>query len=194
MDFSAAANSLSSFLVATPVVALLAAVSTAIFAYIRYTKEQEHQRKTMLNALFAELANVYEHCVYAAYELPANTGDLFTKKKRLRWAKHGFQKSSSESSLRSTVDIGKLGFLNAKNIQSLIQFELKLRNDNLFIDQILDKEEEITREKLHELSSRLKSRVKQSAVLLEALVESRSELNQVFQEIKGRLPALSLNV
>ena len=180
------------FIFATPVVALMIAVATAIFAFIRFIREQEHQRKTTLNALFAEIANIFEHCVYAANGLPLESIDLFEVKKKLRWAKHGFSKSSSDSALRSAGDIGRLGFLDATNIQLLIQFELKLRNDNLFIDLILEDEKNISEKNLDELNHRLISRIHQAAILLEGLVASKPELYRAFSDLKNQLPIMKI--
>lgn len=79
---------------------LPAAAGTAIFAYFRYVREQERQRRTLLNALFAELANMFEHYTYAAADLPADASDTFELKKRLRWSKYG--------AVRSASDVGKM--------------------------------------------------------------------------------------
>ncbi len=48
--------------------ALVVALFTAIFAYVRYTREQQHQQRTLLNSLFAELGNILENNTYAAVE------------------------------------------------------------------------------------------------------------------------------
>ena len=69
--------------------ALVVALFTAIFAYVRYTREQQHQQRTLLNSLFAELGNILENNTYAAVELPIDSWDWFELKKRLKWATFG---------------------------------------------------------------------------------------------------------
>ena len=66
--------------------AVILAFITAIFAYWRYTREQQHHRNTLLNALFGELANIYEHYTYNAFELPCNVENNNELKKRLSWS------------------------------------------------------------------------------------------------------------
>jgi hypothetical protein len=57
--------------------ALIIAAAAATFAYYRYLQEQKHQRSTLLNALFSEIANIYEHYSYAAHEIPTTLEDEF---------------------------------------------------------------------------------------------------------------------
>lgn len=162
--------------VSTSIIALL----TAIFAYFRYVREQEHQRSTILNALFAELANVFQHCTYASYELPVQSSDAFELEKRLRWAKHG--------TLRSANDISKLGFLSALNVRSLLQIELSMRNDNSYIDQLIQSGELPASERIDVVKRRLLLRADEANKLLSSLVKNRPELEAALESTKDQLP------
>lgn len=164
------------------VAALIVALATAVFAYVRYVREQEHQRRTLLNALFAELANVVEHYTYAALELRVDARDGFEIRKRLKWSKYG--------PLRAANDIGKLGFLNASSVEALLQLELRIRNDGLLLDQLLEERTVPPREQLAEASARLRARAGDAAALLDELVASRPELLPALAAMKGRLPGL----
>ncbi len=160
--------------------ALVVALFAAIFAYGRYTREQRNQQQTLLNALFAELGNILEHYTYAASELPIDSQDQFELKKRLKWATFG--------PLRSVNDIGKLGFLDASNIKSLLQLELLNRNDNTYLNQLLEDEDGRTKERLVDIKGRLRARAKSAASLLEGLVAKKPELTRAMEELKGQLP------
>jgi hypothetical protein len=162
--------------------ALVIAALTAVFAYWRYTREQKHQRTTLLNALFAELANIFEHYTYAAFELPVDTSDTFELKKRLRWSRYG--------GVRSTSDVGKLGFLDAPNIKALLQLELRIRNDNVLLDQLLECIPDLTSHRLHDTRNRLRQRVSDADWLLKKLVAGRPRLERVFVNLKKELPSI----
>ena len=160
--------------------ALVVALLTAIFAYARYVREQEHQRKTLLNALFAELANILEHYTYAAFELPTDTTDPFELKKRLKWSKYG--------PMRSANDVGKLGFLDATSVTALLQLELLMRNDNTYLDQLLENESNLTRDRLMVAQRRLSQRAADANSLLKQLVAKRPELKRALADLKKQLP------
>lgn len=160
--------------------ALVIALITAIFAYFRYVREQEHQRKTILNALFAELANILQHCTFAAYELPSNSTSPFDLEKRLRWAKHGM--------LRSANDVTKLGFLSASNVCALLQLELSMRNDNSYLDQLIPLAGLHSSEHISIAQRRLLQRAHQASELLGSLVDSNPRLRAPFAALKNELP------
>lgn len=162
--------------------ALLIAAFTAMFAYVRYIREQEHQRRTLLNALFAELANILEHCAYAAAELPTDPMETSELKKRLQWSKYG--------SLRSASDVTRMGFLDASSIKALLQLELRLRNDGLLLDQMLKDLVEITEPNLWDMRGRLVRRVADVSWLLNQLVTKRPELKSTLKNIEKELPIL----
>jgi hypothetical protein len=125
--------------------ALIIAAAAATFAYYRYLQEQKHQRSTLLNALFSEIANIYEHYSYAAHEIPTTLEDEFEIQKRLRWSSYG--------KISSISDIEKLGFLSALNIKALLQLGLLIRNDDMLLQQLQEKKEEITPERLKYLKT-----------------------------------------
>lgn len=162
--------------------ALIIAACTAAFAYYRYVREQEHQRRTLLNALFGELANVLEHCTYAAVELPTDHADVFELKRRLRWSKYG--------QLRSVNDVGKMGFLDASSIKALLQLELRLRNDAIVLDQFLEDLPSATTERLLNMRRRLAHRVLDVHWLLKRLVDSRPELERALVDLRKELPVV----
>jgi hypothetical protein len=166
--------------------ALVIAALTAVFAYLRYVREQEHQRTTLLNALFAELASIFEHYTYAAFELPIDPSGAFELKKRLRWSKYG--------GLRSTNDVGKLGFLDASNIRALLQLELRIRNDNALLDQLLEGIPDLTSRILQDTKNRLRQRIADAGWLLKQLVDKRPELERVLADLKKELPNIGANI
>jgi hypothetical protein len=163
--------------------ALLIAACTALFAYIRYAREQEHQRRTLLNALFAELANILEHYTYAAAEFPTDSADVFELKKRLRWSKYGV--------VRSANDIGKMGFLDASSIKALLQLELRIRNDAILLDQLLEDAPSATPPRLRSVKARLEARVADAGWLLNQLVAKRSALKQALADLTRDLPVIT---
>jgi len=160
--------------------ALIVAAATAVFAFYRYMQEQRHQRETLLNSLFAELANIYEHYSYAAFELPLIPENRFEVQKRLRWSAYG--------DIESTEDIEKLGFLDAVNIKALLQLGLLIRNDNLLLKQLLENEADITQDRLQYLRERFLMRVKNAERIIGELISSYPRLNPVFDKIKSTLP------
>jgi hypothetical protein len=70
------------------------ALAVAWIGYKRYLGEQADQQETLLNALFGELANIYEHYSYAASELPTDTSDAKELRLRLNWSKYGDMQST----------------------------------------------------------------------------------------------------
>lgn len=162
--------------------ALLVAGLTAVFAYIRYVREQEHQRRTLLNALFAELANILEHYTYAAAEFPTDATDDFELKKRLRWSKYG--------AVRSANDIGKMGFLDASNIKAFLQLELRIRNDAIVLDQLIENVSAATPPRLQDVKARLRYRADDAGWLLQQLIARRPALSKTLADVKKELPVL----
>ncbi|GHG08175.1 hypothetical protein [Thalassotalea marina] len=160
--------------------AVVVAAAAAIFAYYRYIQEQKHQRDTLLNSLFAEIANIYEHYTYAAHEIPLDMDDQFELFKRLRWSAYG--------NVNSTGDLGKLGFLSASNIKALIQLTLLIRNDDLLLDQLQKNKEDINQERLEYLRERFKMRIRNSENIITDLVNQHPKLKPVFEEVKRHLP------
>lgn len=163
--------------------ALLVAAGTAVFAYFRYVREQEHQRRTLLNALFAELANILEHYTYAAAELPTDAADVFELKKRLRWSKY--------CGVRSASDVGKMGFLDVSSIKALLQLELRIRNDAILLDQLIEDVSRATPSRLRGIRTRMAYRVVDAGWLLDRLVDSRPALAQTLSDLKRQLPIIS---
>jgi len=170
--------------IATSIYAFTSAVGlaflTAVFAYWRYTREQKHQQDALLNALFGELANIYEHYTYASFELPLDPKDQQELKKRLKWSIYG--------NLRSTKDVTRFGFLNASDINSLLQLELRIRNNDLLIQQYLDDMPSVSNEQLKYMQHRLKLRMTDSYGLLERLFVKSPRLRNIFSDIKRGLP------
>jgi len=170
--------------IATSIYAFTSAVGlaflTAIFAYWRFTREQRHQQDTLLNTLFGELANIYEHYTYASFELPLDPKNQHELEKRLKWSIYG--------SLRSTKDLTRFGFLNASDINSLLQLELRIRNNDLLIRQYLNDLPSVSNEQLQYMQHRLKLRMADSDGLLERLFVKSPKLRKVFSDIKRGLP------
>lgn len=158
--------------------ALIIAAAAAIFAYYRYLQEQKHQRNTLLNSLFSEIANIYEHYSYAAHEIPTTLEDEFEIQKRLRWSFYG--------KISSISDIEKLGFLSALNIKALLQLGLLIRNDDMLLQQLQEKKEEITPERLKYLKGRFKDRIENSERIISELIKSYPHLHPIFENIKSQ--------
>lgn len=157
---------------------IIAAAAAATFAYYRYLQEQKHQRSTLLNALFSEIANIYEHYSYAAHEIPTTLEDEFEIQKRLRWSSYG--------KISSISDIEKLGFLSALNIKALLQLGLLIRNDDMLLQQLQEKKEEITPERLKYLKGRFKDRIENSERIISELIKSYPHLHPIFENIKSQ--------
>lgn len=159
---------------------LIVAAGAAVFAFWRYVGEQNRERQTLLNALFAELANILEHYTYAAAEFPTDETDAFELMKRLRWAKYG--------SVRSANDVGKMGFLDASSIKALLQLELRIRNDAIELDQLIEDVSSATPSRLRGTRARLADRVGDVGWLLNRLVDKRPALAEVLTDLKKELP------
>ncbi len=163
--------------------ALVVAFFTAIFAYRRYIHEQKQQGKMILNSLFGELSNIVEHYCYAAFELPKDCSDIPEMKMRLRWSMYG--------KLRSTNDVTRFGFLDASDIRALLQLELRIRNDNILleqcVEQLLDPPNSISEKQIDFVRNRLASRIEDAMRLLNRLFREQPQLKEVFNDMKDEI-------
>ncbi len=162
--------------------ALLVTLVAAWVGYRRYLHERAHDQETLLNALFGELANIYEHYTYAAHELPTDTSDAKELRLRLQWSMYG--------GLQSTQQVSRYGFLNAADIRLLLQLGLRIRNSDRFLELLLA---DLSAVKRHDLSSatvRMRYVINTTHQLIHRLVSKRPRLQKILLEIENDLPSI----
>ena len=162
----------------TVVVTLIAAWA----GYKRYLRERDHQREALLNALFGELANIFEHYSYAVVELSKCTLSGSDELRiHLEWSMYG--------TLHSTQEISRYGFLSAADIRLLLQLGLRVRNNDQLIRILLERRlASISDDR--SLRSRMRYTLDTTRQLLDRLVKKRPKLESILIEIKKDLPAI----
>jgi hypothetical protein len=161
---------------------LLVSCLVALFGYRAYVRQRRHEQEALLSALFGELANLYEHCIYVAYELPSADSDPNLLKRRLQWGKYG--------SFRFANDVTRYGFLNASDIRLLLQLSLRVRNTDQLFDLFLVDLTKVTQGDLSYSVQRLKYTIATAEGLMSRLVERRPKLASIVDSIKKDLPAI----
>jgi len=90
---------------------------------------------SLLRALYAELLHIREHYGYAVSELPATTlqeaSDPVVWRCSLIWAKYG--------DVGFVKEFQRYGFVDATEIQFLLQISLRRRNTDNLLDLLLEK-------------------------------------------------------
>jgi len=160
--------------------ALIVALVVAYIGYRRYLRERAHQQETLLNALFGELASIYEHYSYAKYEFPTNMSDARELRLRLQWSKYG--------KLQSTENVGQYGFLSASDIRLFLQLGLRIRNNDVLLDLLLADISAITQNDLGSAKKRMNYPIETTRDLINRLVEKRPGLRNVLIAIEKDLP------
>jgi hypothetical protein len=159
--------------------ALIVALVVAYIGYKRYLHERAHQQETLLNALFGELANIYEHYSYAKNELPTSTSDAKELRLRLQWSKYG--------KLQSTENIDQYGFLSASDIRLFLQLGLRIRNNDVLLDLLLADIPAMTQDDLASANKRMDYPIETTRDLINRLVEKRPGLRNVLIVIEKDL-------
>jgi hypothetical protein len=159
--------------------ALVVAVVVAWIGYKRYLGEQADQQETLLNALFGELANIYEHYSYAASELPTDTSDAKELRLRLNWSKYG--------DMQSTQKVSEYGFLSADDIRLVLQLGLRIRNNDILFELLLADFSAIENSDLSIATERMQYAIKTTHELIHALVAKRPRLQPILDAIDIKL-------
>jgi predicted nuclease with TOPRIM domain len=165
--------------------ALLIALVVAGIGYWRYRKELAEIRTVLINALFGELANLYEHYSYALNELPRSNSDIGELKKRFKWSKYG--------ELHSTREISRLGFLSVTDIQLLLQLGLRIRNTDQLLDIlsesiIAEGSNSVTANDLSSVAGRMKYIIRTTQQLMRGLIKKNPDLEEIMKEIENHFP------
>ena len=164
--------------------ALAVACVAAWLGYKRYLQEQKHKQDALLNALFGELANMYEHYTYALYELPEVSTPPNLLKRRFLWSKYG--------DVRSARDVSEYGFLQAGDIRLLLQLTLRVRNTDLYLDSLLSELPRISSSSLGSLGGRMEYAIITIREVLERLVSTRPQLEEILKSLEHDLPDLGI--
>ena len=167
---------------ATALLPILVTLLAAVLAYWRYTVEIGHQRDALLNALFGELGNLLEHYTYANSELPTAGSPELTK--RLRWSAYG--------ELYFTKDLSRYGFLDAGDIQELLQLGLRVRNTDHLCRMYLASletpgQESPSQADLDTLKRRMRYAINSANGLLTVLVDKKPKLQQTLNSMRDQL-------
>lgn len=161
--------------------ALLGAMVAAAVAYGLYRRQRKDDQERLLNALFGELANIYQHYRYASPELPKDTSDRKEVCLRLRWATYG--------ALHSTEDLTRYGFLSDDDVRGVLQLALRVRNNDLFIDFLLKAPSAIEASDLAYADQRMSYAIHTAQTLINGLVEKHPRLQSVLAKVEEELSA-----
>ena len=125
---------------------LLAGLIAAAVTLGTFIWQRRKDKKTLRNALFAELRHIRQHYGYAGPELRR---DCKTPKltKRLKWAKLG--------EVITVKDLSRYAILGAGEMQQLLQISLRVRNTDLLIDMLLGNVATIADEDVDEVCERM---------------------------------------
>lgn len=162
--------------------ALLVTMIAAGIGYWRFLREQAHEQETFLNALFGELANLYEHYSYAAHELPTGTSDKRELRLRLQWSMYG--------NVQATQNVTQYGFLSAGDIRLLLQLGLRIRNNDCFFEMLLANITAVGHDDLSTAKRRMQYAINTTCELIYRLVSNRPRLEKVLRAIENDLPSI----
>lgn len=151
----------------------------AWLAYRRYLKERSDNRDLIVNAIFGDLANLVEHYTYASNELDLALGSTEEKNTRIRMSQFG--------TLRSIDKIELLGNLSTTQIRELLQINLRVRNTDQILEDLL-KIDKLTSSELERVKVRMSYCISSSAELLESIAKSRSDLKTEYESLRKRFP------
>jgi len=169
------------FLQLLPIVVTIIA---GAIAYWRYMVERGYKQDALMNTLFGELGCILEHYTYAAHELSGTTKAELSK--RLAWSKYGLCHFSD--------DVSRYGFLDASEIQTLLQLGLKIRNNDhlceAYLTQVQDSDSLVSDEELNVLRGRMIYIMNSSSELLNSLVIKEPRLKQTLNAIVSELPVV----
>ncbi len=158
-------------------------VLTASVSQIRFLYERRAERESLLNGLFAEMASICEHYVYVHAEfLETASWDHGTTLERLRLARYG--------DLLSTEDFGRYGFLNAEDVRLLLQLRLRIRNNDLILDSLLEKQQNGRPIALEAIPGRASYASATANEVMRRLAGKRRRLRDTLNALKREVPGI----
>lgn len=161
--------------------ALVVAIIAALLGFWRYLRERGDEQRTLLHALFGELANLFEHYTYAEAELKlAAHGEQAI---RLKLSMYG------QTQFASAID--KYGFLSVGNVRSVLQLQLRIRNVDLVLER-LNAAPSIPARELDVVSSRMKYILATTRKLMDDLAAHRPKLAAIRDAVYSDLVAQGL--
>ena len=162
--------------------ALFVSLVVAWIGYRHYLRERAHDQETLLNALFGELATLYEHYSFAAHELPLADSDTRQLRVRLQWSMYG--------DLKSTQEISRYGFLSAGDIRLLLQLGLRVRNNDRFLELLLAELSAIRPNDLSSAKRRMEYALSTTLELIHRLTSKHPRLRKILLAIENDLPSI----
>jgi hypothetical protein len=144
----------------------------AWLAYKRYLKDKEDKKDLIINAVFGDLANLIEHYSYAKNELFLILKSPQEQITRIRMSQFGV--------LRSIEKIELLGNLNSSQIRALLQINLRVRNTDQLLQDML-KIDKITANDLERIQNRMSYCAKSANILLKTMIEKRKDLGVEYE-------------
>ena len=145
-----------------------------------FTWQRMKDKRTLQNALFAELRHIRQHYRYAGPELPARGTCVYFAahssrnpelKKRLKWSKLG--------ELITVKDLSRYAILGPAEMQLLLQISLRIRNTDLLIDMLLASPSTITDEDLDEVRDRMEYGRESANKLIAYMERQNSRLSSI---------------
>ncbi len=151
------------------VAAACGALAGGIVAWLIEFWRRRRDSASLLRTLYAELLHIREHYGYAVKELPATTleaaDDPVAWRCSLIWAKYG--------ELGSVSDFQRYGFVDAQEIQFLLQISLRIRNTDSLLDLLLENPGDVTISHIRRLAARMLYVIRSTDQLLHHLVKKR---------------------
>ena len=145
----------------------------------KYLKEKNDKKELLVNVVFGDLTNILEHYIYAKNEIYLLQESEQEKTIRLRFSQFG--------KMVSLEKLDGLGNLSTNEIRELLQLNLRIRNTDLILQDMLDTNKKILDSDIARLKSRMSYCAKTALNLLESISKQRKELKNDFKIIKTRL-------
>jgi hypothetical protein len=134
-----------------------------------------------LNALFGELANLYEHYSYVSAELPAPGAPESVLQQRFQMSRYG--------ALRTLEDVTRFGFLAPNDVRLVMQLGLRVRNADELLNMLLSRLGSITAQDITSVRLRANYIVSTVTALMDRLMEGRPRLAKVAEAIRRDVPS-----
>ncbi len=162
--------------------AVIGTLIVAWFGYKHFLREKNYRQEMLLNVLFGEMANILEHFYYAFHEFPTENPDEKKRKIRFSWSVYG--------KLQCVQEISQYGFLNAEDIQLLLQLDLRIRNNDTLMGIFLERHPitAISNDELEYAKGRMKYPFDTANTFLYRLVEKHPNLRKILDAVKRSLP------
>lgn len=164
--------------------ALVVAVLTAFLGYFRYMREKSAKEEHFLNCLFGELTNVYQHYMFAQYEFPLVRMEQGKESVRLRFSKYG--------DVHWKEKLDSYGFLDASDIRLLLQLGLRIRNNDIVLDSLLERSDfPVSENDIESFANRASYVASTAEELMNTIIEKRPALSNIKDAIERDLPQIA---